>query len=165
MLTFKEGQTYVSTESRVSWWTEGKEYPVIYNNFGRLALKDNNGNLWYEYELNTLPHQFKLKEENTMLTFKEGQTYVCKRDDLDWWTLDKEYTVQTFSNGRLYLMDDEGYEWYITNNLVNDVFKLKEKTFDLNTLTTDQLREYVGLLEDKEESENLLNEFIERMSK
>ena len=100
-----------------------------------------------------------------MLNAKEGQTYVCKRDKLAWWTLDKEYKVQTFRNGILYLTDDNGDNWYLPNDgLLNTVFKLKEQTFDLNKLTTAQLREYVGLLEDKEESERLLNEFIERMS-
>ncbi len=99
------------------------------------------------------------------LKFKEGQTYVCKRDDLDWWTLDKEYRVQTFSDGGLYITDDDECDWYLTNNLLNTVFKLKEKTFDLNKLTTAQLREYVDLLENKEKAESLLNDFIERMSK
>ena len=99
------------------------------------------------------------------LEFKEGQKYVCKRNDLAWWTLDKDYKVQTFNSGDLYIVDDDGTKWYVTNNLMNQVFKLKEKTFDLNTLTTAELKEYVGLLEDKEKAESLLNEFIERMTK
>lgn len=100
------------------------------------------------------------------LEVKEGQTYICKRSDLEEWTLDKEYKVQTFCNGMLYLTNDEGYNWYLPNDeLLNDVFKLKEQTFDLNKLTTEQLREYVDLLEDKEKAESLLNEFIERVSK
>ena len=101
-----------------------------------------------------------------MLNAKEGQTYICKRDKLAWWTLDKEYKVQTYRDGILYLTDDDGDNWYLPNDgLLNTVFKLKEQTFDLNKLTTAQLREYIGLLEDKEESERLLNEFIERMTK
>ncbi|QUR34611.1 tail length tape-measure protein [Enterococcus phage vb_GEC_Ef_S_9] len=101
-----------------------------------------------------------------MLNAKEGQTYVCKRDKLAWWTLDKEYKVEASSNGLLYLTDDEGDNWYLPNDwLLNTMFKLKEQTFDLNKLTTAQLREYVDLLDDKEDSERLLNEFIERMSK
>ena len=97
---------------------------------------------------------------------KEGQTYVCKRDKLAWWTLDKEYKVQAFSNGLLYLTDDEGCNWYLPNDgLLNTVFKLKEQTFDLNKLTTAQLREYIGLLEDKEKAESSLNDFIERVNK
>lgn len=99
------------------------------------------------------------------LKIKEGQTYVCKRDKLAWWTEGKEYKVQAFSNGELYITDDEGSNWYLPNDgLLNDVFKLKEQTFDLNKLTTEQLREYVDLLENKERAESLLNEFIERMS-
>ena len=101
-----------------------------------------------------------------MTNAKEGQTYVCKRDKLAWWTLDKEYKVQTFRNGLLYLTDDEGENWYLPNdNLLKSVFKLKEQTFDLNKLTTAQLREYVDLLEDNEKTECSLNNFIERMSK
>lgn len=101
-----------------------------------------------------------------MWNAKEGQTYVCKRDKLAWWTLDEEYKVQTFRNGILYLTDDEGDNWYLPNDeLLNNVFTLKEKTFDLNKLTTAQLKEYIGLLEDTEKSERLLNEFIERVTK
>lgn len=98
---------------------------------------------------------------------KEGQTYVCKHDDIDWWTKDKEYKVQKFSDdSRLYLTDDSNYHWYLPNdNLLNQVFKLKENTLDLNKLTTAQLKAYVGLLEDKEKSESSLNEFIERITK
>ena len=106
-----------------------------------------------------------------MTNAKEGQIYVCKRDDLSaWtlgkWTLGKEYKAQAFSNGALYLMDDDEYHWYLPNdNLLNQVFNIKENTFDLNKLTTSQLREYVELLEDKENTAALLNDFIERMSK
>ena len=100
-----------------------------------------------------------------MTNAKEGQTYVCKRDKLAWWTLDKEYKVQASSNGLLYLTDDEGDNWDLPNDgLLKTVFKLKEKAFDLNELTTEQLREYIGLLEDKENTAALLNDFIERMS-
>lgn len=107
-----------------------------------------------------------------MLNAKEGQTYVCKRDDLEWWTVCKEYKIQAFSNGELYITDDEGANWYLSNDKklndlfeLNDVFELKEQPFDLNKLTTAQLKEHVGLLEDKEKAESSLNEFIERMSK
>lgn len=100
-----------------------------------------------------------------MLNVKEGQTYVCKRDNLDWWTLGKEYTVQKFSNDSLYITDDDGYDWYVTNNLLSNVFNLQEKTFDLNALTTTQLKEYVDLLENKEKADRSLTDFIERMSK
>ena len=73
------------------------------------------------------------------LKIKEGQIYICKRDDLEWWTEGKEYKVQTFGDGILYLTDDDGDNWYLPNDgLLNSVFKLKEQTFDLKKLTTAQ---------------------------
>lgn len=100
------------------------------------------------------------------IDIKEGQTYICTRVDLDEWTLDKEYQSQEFSNGRLYITDDNKDNWYLDrDNLINKVFKLKEKTLDLNKLTTAELREYTDLLENKEKAESSLNEFIERMTK
>lgn len=100
------------------------------------------------------------------LEFKEGQTYICKRDDLEWWTEGKEYKVQTFYSDVLYITDDDGYNWYVIEDMMNDVFKLKEQTFDLNKLTTAQLKEYIGLLEkDLKSAESSLNEFMERTNK
>jgi len=67
-----------------------------------------------------------------MTNVKEGQTYVCKRDDLEWWTEGKEYKVVkvVFENGLgLAIVDDCGDNWYLPNDeLLNDVFKLKENT-------------------------------------
>lgn len=100
------------------------------------------------------------------LEIKEGQTYVCKRDDLGWWTEGKEYKIQAFCNGDLYIMDDEGYHWYLPNDeLLNSIFKLKEQPFDLNKLTTAQLKEYVCIMEDKEKVERALHEFMELVTK
>ena len=100
-----------------------------------------------------------------MLNVKEGQIYVCKRDAMDNWTLGKEYKVVFDKGLGLVMVDDDGDNWYLPNDgLLNTVFKLKEQTFDLNKLTTAQLREYIGLLEDKENADALLNDFIERMS-
>lgn len=99
------------------------------------------------------------------LDVKEGQTYVCKRNDFPWWTLNKEYKVVFDKSHELEIIDDEGDSWYITQDLLNNVFKLKEKTFDLNALTIEQLKEYMGLLENKENAERSLTDFIERMSK
>src|SRR5699024_9704933 len=89
-------------------------------------------------------------KENTKINtseIKEVQTYVC--------------------NGMLYLKNDEGYNWYLPNDeLLNDVFTLKEQTFDLHKLTTAQLKEYNGLLEKElKVAENSLNEFMERRNK
>lgn len=63
MLKFKEDQTYICTESQCHWWTEGKEYPVTSNAYKRLVIKDDNGTLWYDYELNKKQHKFILKYE------------------------------------------------------------------------------------------------------
>ena len=165
MLNFKEGQTYICTNADFCWWTEGKEYKVFnHKEFNKLVLIDDQGTKWLDEELSDSLNEFRLKEEKQMLNVKEGQTYVCKCDDLDWWTLGKEYTVQKFSNDSLYITDDDGSDWYVTNNLLSNVFKRKEKTFDLNDLTIAQLREYVNLLENKENADRSLNEFIERMT-
>lgn len=43
--------------------------------------------------------------------------------------------------------------------------EMKFKVFDLNNLTTSELREYVDLLEEKEKAEFLLECFIEKVSK
>lgn len=89
-----------------------------------------------------------------MLDAREGQTYVCKRCDLEEWTLDKEY------------VDDDGDNLYLPNdNLLNEVFKLKENTVDLNKLTLEELDEYLQLATSLEEAEYLMNNFIERMTK
>ncbi|CAD0299948.1 hypothetical phage protein [Enterococcus phage vB_EhiS_268] len=63
MLKFKEGQTYICTETHATWWTVGKEYPVTSNAYKRLVIKDDNGTLWYDYELNKKQHKFILKDE------------------------------------------------------------------------------------------------------
>lgn len=101
-----------------------------------------------------------------MLNVKEGETYVCKRDDIDYWTLDKEYKIVSDKLYGLVLVDEDNNDkWCITNDILNQVFKVKEKTFDLNTLTTAQRREYLDLLENKENAQRSLNAFVERMTK
>lgn len=165
-LNFKEGQTYICIKSDKKWWTVGKEYTVFLDRDNEPAIRADDGDEWHSSYLSISNHQFKLKEENTMLQFKEGQTFVCKRDDLEWWTKDKEYKVVFDKVSGLLIVDDDGRNWYLPNDdLMNQVFKLKEKTVDLNTLTTPQLKEYVKLLENKEHAESSLNEFIERMTK
>lgn len=172
MLDVKAGQIYVCTKSKVSWWTEGKEYEVIVNRWGELCLVDNDNDKWViNYLNNRKGIQFKLVKnppEVTMKTLevKEGQTYICQRDDLEEWTLGKEYKVVFYESLGLVIVDDEGDKWYLPNHsLLNDVFKLKENAFDLNTLTLEELEEYLQLAIALEEDKYLMNNFIERMSK
>ena len=40
------------------------------------------------------------------LNVKEGQIYVCKRDDMENWTLDKEYKVVFDKGLGLVIIDD-----------------------------------------------------------
>ena len=106
------------------------------------------------------------KTKMSKLDVKEGQTYICKCSGIDGWTLGKDYKVVFDDINGLVIVDDDGYNWCMPDDyLLNKVFKLKEKIFDLNRLATAELREYIDLLEDKEKSESLLNEFIERMTK
>lgn len=62
MLNFKEGQTYICTESHSEGWTVGKEYPVfidVYENY--FVIKNDEGIPWRDYELNQKQHQFMVK--------------------------------------------------------------------------------------------------------
>ena len=94
MLNAKAGQTYICTKSDQPCWTIGKEYEVISNRYGELCLVDNDNDKWVINYLNNRKFiQFKLKEKQPKVTPKECQTYVCKRDNIDWWTLGKEYKV------------------------------------------------------------------------
>lgn len=54
-----------------------------------------------------------------MLKFKEGQTYICTKTDMPWWTEGKEYEVKRRDDGYLYLIDDdcEPYTQYHLNVL------------------------------------------------
>lgn len=100
------------------------------------------------------------------LELKEGQTYVCTKAESTWWTEGKEYKVVLTSYGLPVLVDNGNDKWSSTVlNLSHNEFKLKENTFDLNKLTTAQLREYVKLRVNKEYAESSLHEFIERMTK
>lgn len=77
-MKFKLGQTYICTKSSLSWFTEGKEYPVIVNDYGKLAIKDDDRMLWFDYELTGLYTCFKLKEEPTTYTKSEITHQIVK---------------------------------------------------------------------------------------
>lgn len=64
-----------------------------------------------------------------MLKFKDGQTYICTKSTIYWWTEGKEYDV--FFDGvteRFAIEDDEGTIWYDNElNHSDQKFKLKEE--------------------------------------
>lgn len=130
MLNFKEGQTYICTKSNESWWTEGKEYTVTLDRYGTPLLPDNDGYKWSSHSLNESSHQFELKED-TKLTLKEGQTYVCLKSDRQyriWWTVGKEYKVVLDDSNKPGLLDDENDHWDLTELTTHNLqFKLKEE--------------------------------------
>lgn len=68
MLKFEEGQTYICTGAANEhlWWTVGKRYPVTIDEVMVLfAIQDDDGEFWYDYELNRIfSVRFKLEEEN-----------------------------------------------------------------------------------------------------
>ena len=99
MLEFKEGQTYICTKAHTPWWTEGKEYSVITNTYNRPAIKYDSGTLWYNFELNILGHEFKLKEESqtpkfdlNKLTHEELRIYCELAEDVN----DAQYRLDEF---------------------------------------------------------------------
>lgn len=63
MLKFKEGQTYICTETEATWWTVGKEYPVFIDNHEiNFVIKDDEGSTWSAYELSKTLSEFILKD-------------------------------------------------------------------------------------------------------
>lgn len=180
MLKFKEGQTYICTEAAFNWWTEGKEYTVkplneletYFNNDDTthkvFVLDDDEGTSWRDTELSASLNKFKLKKENKMLNFKEGQTYICTKTDKQWWTEGKEYKVERCDECGLCIFDNNGV-WHTQSDLNNirftkTKFKLKEEpqetVFDLNKLTTDELRIYCDLVDAVSDAQYRLDEFI-----
>lgn len=74
MLNFKEGQTYICTESHNPRFTEGKEYPVIFDKrVYAFTIKDDKEIFWYDYELTETTYEFKLKEEPQSFDLLENQ--------------------------------------------------------------------------------------------
>ncbi|UVX36046.1 MAG: hypothetical protein [Bacteriophage sp.] len=175
----KEGQTYICKETRMRYWTVGKEYPVVLDSKGKPAIIDNGGDYWYgsvSSMLNDFSTEFELVKYDptpmNKLEFKEGQTYVCTKSDKLWWTVGKEYPVVLDSNSRPVLIDNDGDKWTsVVLNPFNTEFELvKYDTtplidIDLNTLTLEQLTEYVDLQQAVDLANTELNKFIEKVSK
>lgn len=106
---------------------------------------------------------------------KEGQTYICKETRMRYWTVGKEYPVVLDSKGKPAIIDNGGDYWYgSVSSMLNDFsteFELvKYDTtplidIDLNTLTLEQLTEYVDLQQAVDLANTELNKFIEKVSK
>lgn len=88
----------------------------------------------------------------------------------------KDVVTKSYYTGRIIEINHELADWasyciatvYGNKWLINDtITKVEEEkpNFDLNNLTTAELREYVELVEDKEEAEFLLECFIEKVTK
>lgn len=175
MLQFKECQTYICTKSNNSWFTPGEEYPVVLDSRGTALIIDNDADKWSSRALAASNIDFKLKETQPKVRRKKEMT-ILKR-----YKCIKSNDEQRFAVGEIYPLYNNGYKNYVVaNNNVKwyekefpiikrdygiEFEEVKEKIFDLNKLTTTQLREYVDLLENKEKAERALNKFIERMSK
>lgn len=66
MIKMELGQTYICTESKVDYWTEGKEYEVQLRTGKYPCIVDDEDFAWYEYGGYELTAKFKLKEETAM---------------------------------------------------------------------------------------------------
>lgn len=72
MLNEKEGQTYIITKSDKPWWTEGKEYEAVLNNWGELCLVDDDGDKWAIDYLNSRTfYKLELKEKQSKITMED----------------------------------------------------------------------------------------------
>lgn len=98
-----------------------------------------------------------------MLTFKEGETYICTEQYNNWFTVGKEYPVILNAvDNKLIIKDDDDNKW--TDEEVRwslQQFKLKEEPkFDLNKLTHEDLRIYCNLVDNLSDAQYSLDEFI-----
>lgn len=107
-----------------------------------------------------------------MVNFKDGDTVVCSKSTIPWITQFKVYTIQKNYEDKMVVCDNLGTAWTLEDLTdIGNRFSLitgnvfRQETFDLNKLTLEELDEYLQLATSLEESERVLNEFIERMSK
>lgn len=98
------------------------------------------------------------------MDFKFGDNvYGKNRHNEDWIT--GEIVAADKQGGYRIKIVDEDYQYaWLDTETVNHLVEEKPK-FDLNKLTTAELREYVELVEDKEQAEFLLECFIEKVTK
>lgn len=72
-LDLKEGQTYICTDTKYRWWTEGKEYQVVLNTQGEPCLVDNGGDTWSATALCPISADFKLKTDDSEPKYTQQQ--------------------------------------------------------------------------------------------
>lgn len=71
MLKFKKGQTYICTKSPSFWWSEGREYKVLFDfDTDHYVIQSDNGTCWFDFEIDERVHKFKLKENNNKMMNK-----------------------------------------------------------------------------------------------
>lgn len=119
------------------------------------------------------------EEEEKEMAFKIGEKYKCIKAPNGNFTEGKVYDLERNYAGQTWLRGNDGLKYTsaqcrVGNRLnttglkfekVQEQKEMKLKVFDLNTLTTEELREYAELVEDKENAEFLLECFIEKVSK
>lgn len=113
------------------------------------------------------------------MAFKIGEKYKCIKAPNGNFTEGGVYEVESNHAGQTWLRGNDGKRYISVQCTVGHMHnrtglqfekveednKMKFKVFDLNNLTTSELREYVELVEDKENAEFLLECFIEKVSK
>lgn len=68
MLNFKEGQTYICEKSLTTHFIEGNEYKVSYEEISdEYVIYDEEGFMFFDWDINMSRVSFKLKEETTDL--------------------------------------------------------------------------------------------------
>lgn len=79
MLDVKAGQIYVCTKSDRPWWTKGKEYEVVLNNYGELCFVDDDDSKWRINYLNSADYQFKLVKTPPEVTMNDSKANTVER--------------------------------------------------------------------------------------
>lgn len=168
----------VGTQLRVC---EDHEYGDVVSVYDSIQKPNGIAKLW-EWKLK-LVEQVEEEEEKEM-KFRKGDIVEVINDEnfygVDYlvgttWVVSRD---QESGYSQVYVYDSnrkdrrcEAIFWDYNLKLVEQVEEpqeqkeMKVKAFDLNNLTTSELREYVELVEDKENAEFLLECFIEKVSK
>lgn len=109
-MKFKIGDKYICTESKVNYWTVGKEYPVQLRTGTNPCIVDDEGTGWYPdgYEMYAT---FKLNEEEKEMKFKIGEQYKCVKAPNGNFTEGKLYNVECNYAGQTWLRGNDGLQY------------------------------------------------------